>query len=98
MTDEHAGRQLLDTKGVASAEKRLVDGLRREFRGGEEVFLAGIPTRGVTLANRLARALGEEGVACGLGMVDISMHRDDLGMREGVSVLRGTELPLDLDR
>jgi pyrimidine operon attenuation protein / uracil phosphoribosyltransferase len=39
-----------------------------------------------------------KGIEVGVGMVDISMHRDDLGMRRGVNALRGTELPLDLDR
>lgn len=88
----------MDAAGVALAERHLVEGIQGEVAEGERLFLAGIPTRGVALAARVARALGERGIECGLGMVDISMHRDDLGMRAGVSALRGTELPLDLER
>lgn len=49
------------------------------------------------MAERLARELAARGVECRHGSVDISMYRDDLGMREGVSPLRNTELPVDLD-
>jgi hypoxanthine phosphoribosyltransferase len=37
-------------------------------------------------------------VACRRGAVDISMYRDDLGLRDGVSALQGTDLPMDIDR
>ncbi len=88
----------MDAGGVASAEMRLVEGIAGKINREERIFLAGIPTRGVALAARVARALRERGIDSGLGTVDISMHRDDLGLREGVSALRGTELPLDLER
>ncbi len=63
----------------------------------ESLFLAGIPTRGVEVARRLCRELAARGADCASGSVDISMHRDDLGLRQGVTAMRPTDLPLDLE-
>lgn len=55
-------------------EKTALDG-----PDGPRVVLLGIPTRGVTLANRLARNIGEySGVEVGHGALDITLYRDDL--------------------
>jgi pyrimidine operon attenuation protein/uracil phosphoribosyltransferase len=46
----------------------------------------------------LAEHIAEiEGIFPALGVVDVSMHRDDLATRSRVSLLEATELPLDLD-
>lgn len=91
-------RLLMDAAEVAAATEGLVAGIAARRTEGDQMFLAGIPTRGVTLAARVAEGLKHAGIEAGVGAVDISMHRDDLGLREGVTALRGTELPLDLDR
>ncbi len=93
-----ADHTLVDASGVASAVAALGESMALALRGHEPVFLAGIPTRGVPLARRLQRDMTCRGVEADCGAVDIAMHRDDLGMRGGVTPLRGTELPLDLDR
>lgn len=81
-----------------SALDRLAGEMALELRNAGAVFLAGIPTRGTTLAARLAGRLQSLGLPCGQGAVDISMYRDDLGLREGLGPLQGTDLPLSLDR
>lgn len=91
-------RTLLDAAGVASAVTRLGDLLAGALREQGPVFLAGIPTRGVVLARRLKDELARHGIEAGCGAVDIAMYRDDLGLRAGVTPLRDTELPIDLDR
>jgi pyrimidine operon attenuation protein/uracil phosphoribosyltransferase len=97
MTPEDAGRMLVDAAGVACAMDRIADGLAGELAAAGPVFLAGIPTRGVVLARRLADLLAARGLPARAGAVDISMHRDDLGLRGGVAPVRGTDLPLDLE-
>jgi len=92
-----AATKLIDTDGVSSAVAELADSLTAHLSGAGQIFLAGIPTRGVALARRLKEELGSRGVAAECGAVDIAMYRDDLGMRGGVAPLRGTELPIDLD-
>ena len=93
-----AARTLIDAAGVASAVTRLGNLLAGPLRDEGPVFLAGIPTRGVVLARRLKEELARHGVEAGCGAVDIAMYRDDVGLRAGVSPLRDTELPMDLDR
>lgn len=92
-----AVQTLVDAPGVSSAVSRLGDALAADLSDAGQIFLAGIPTRGVALARRLKDQLGRRGIAADCGAVDIAMYRDDLGMRAGVTPLRGTELPIDLD-
>lgn len=91
-------KRLADAGELASAMNVLADGLASELDGRTPVFLAGIPTRGVMLAQRLSGLLAAKGVPSEAGAVDISMYRDDLGMRGGVAPLQATQLPMDLDK
>lgn len=91
------GRPLHDAAEIGEAIGRIADEIARELSGRGPLFLAGIPTRGVVLAQRLHELLRVRGVECSCGTVDISMHRDDLGMRGAVGALRDTSLPLDLE-
>lgn len=90
-------RELIDRGGLQSALVRLAGEMAAELKDAGWVFLAGIPTRGINLAARLAGELDRQGLACRHGAVDISMYRDDLGLRGGVTPLHGTELPIDID-
>jgi pyrimidine operon attenuation protein / uracil phosphoribosyltransferase len=62
------------------------------------LYLVGVRTRGVPLAQRLAQqlrpAFDEEVV---VGAVDITLYRDDLGQGRRWPVLRGTEIPFSVD-
>ena len=90
-------QEIIDRKDLASAVARVAGEIAAELKDAGPVFLAGIPTRGVNLAARLAAELERRGFASRAGAVDISMYRDDLGLREGVAPLQGTELPMDID-
>lgn len=92
-----AGRTLIDAAGVSAAVGKLAESLVQALQDSGPVFLAGIPTRGVALARRLADEMSRRGIEAACGAVDIAMYRDDLGLRGGVTPLRDTELPLDLD-
>jgi len=46
------------------------------------------------LAERLRRILGEE---VAVGAIDITLYRDDLGHADRWPVLRGTEIPFDVE-
>ncbi|MBU3665906.1 MAG: bifunctional pyr operon transcriptional regulator/uracil phosphoribosyltransferase PyrR [Chthoniobacterales bacterium] len=90
-------RPLHDAEAISQAVGRVADAIAQELQGRGPVFLAGIPTRGAVLAQRLENLLRARGVDCGCGTVDISMHRDDLGLRGGLVELKGTTLPVDLE-
>ncbi|WP_337177643.1 bifunctional pyr operon transcriptional regulator/uracil phosphoribosyltransferase PyrR [Paludisphaera sp.] len=66
--------------------------------GSPPVRLVGVRARGVPLAERLAaeaERLGFGEVA--VGAVDITLYRDDLDQTRRWPVLRGTEIPFDVD-
>jgi len=79
---------------IASMARKLVD----EKRPRVPLYLVGIRTRGVPLAERLARELRLLlGRDIEVGAVDITLYRDDLGQAARWPVLRGTEIPFDID-
>jgi pyrimidine operon attenuation protein/uracil phosphoribosyltransferase len=60
--------------------------------------LAGIPARGVELAQRIAADIEAiEKVRVATGVIDVSMHRDDVGKRAALPVVRASQLPLPLE-
>src|SRR5262249_21738611 len=64
-------------------------------RGGEidGLALVGIRTRGVSLARRIAQRLEAiEGSKVPVGALDITLYRDDLGLKAEAPVLRGTDI------
>jgi pyrimidine operon attenuation protein/uracil phosphoribosyltransferase len=70
-------------------EKTALDG-----SDAPKVVLLGIPTRGVTLAARLAAKISEFcGVDIGHGALDITLYRDDL-MRQPPRPLEPTSIPV----
>ena len=70
-------------------------------RDGDDVMLVGIHTRGVPLADRLARALEEAtGRKVAVGRLDITLYRDDIGPWRPAHqqpVLKETVLPDSID-
>lgn len=88
----------MDADAIRKAIRRIAHEIIEQNHDLKRLVIAGIPTRGKIVARRIASHIEEiEGVAPCLGVVDVSMHRDDLATRARVSVLELTELPLDLD-
>jgi pyrimidine operon attenuation protein/uracil phosphoribosyltransferase len=93
-----SGVQVMDAEGIRRAVRRIAHEIIEQNHDLSRLVVAGIPTRGKSLARRIVSHLAEiEGVSPAFGVVDVSMHRDDLATRPRVSVLELTELPLDLD-
>lgn len=92
------GVLVMDADAIRKAIRRIAHEIVEQNHDLKRLVIAGIPTRGKIVARRIAAHITEiEGIAPALGVVDVSMHRDDLATRPRVSVLELTELPLDLD-
>jgi len=66
--------------------------------GTVDLVLIGIQRRGVPLARRLADAIAEhEGDRVPVGALDITFHRDDLGRLGHAPVVKGTDVPVDIE-
>jgi pyrimidine operon attenuation protein/uracil phosphoribosyltransferase len=93
-----SGILVMDADTIRKAIRRIAHEIIEQNHDLARLVLAGIPTRGKIIARRIAAHIAEiEGISPTLGVVDVSMHRDDLSTRPRVSVLELTELPLDLD-
>ena len=88
----------MDAGAIRKAIRRIAHEIIEQNRDLDRLVIAGIPTRGKIVAERIVSYITEiEGIAPSLGVVDVSMHRDDLSTRARVSVLEETQLPLDLE-
>ncbi len=89
--------EILNKEEMARALRRMAHEIVEANKGTEGLVLVGIHTRGIPLAQRLARLIGEsEGKPPPVGELDITLYRDDLtevGLRPQV---RATRIPFDL--
>jgi pyrimidine operon attenuation protein/uracil phosphoribosyltransferase len=91
--DPSRARSVLDAADVGRAITRIAHEILERSHGARDVVLLGIPTRGVSLAHRLAAKIAEvEGHGVPVGSLDVTMYRDDLRLR-GVRALGQTTLP-----
>ena len=88
---------IMDADGMRRAIVRIAHEIVEKNKGVDKVVLVGIRTRGVPLAQRIAREVEHiEGVALPVGMLDITLYRDDLSALAYNPVLHGTDLPFDV--
>ncbi len=91
-------RTEMDADAIQKAIRRMAHEIVEHQPDLEALVLAGIPTRGVEVARRLADHIGRiEQKRPFLATLDISMHRDDLATRGKVTAPVPTHLPVDLD-
>jgi len=72
----------LPAPDIARALIRISHEILERNSGSSNITLLGIPTRGASLAKRIASAIESiEGTSVQMGTLDITLHRDDLRMR-----------------
>lgn len=90
-------KELLNKKDIERILSRMAHEIIEKNKGTENLYLVGIQRGGVHLAKRIsARIKAIEGIAPPVGSLDISLYRDDLGMRKEHPVVRKTNIPWDL--
>ncbi|TDT61827.1 pyrimidine operon attenuation protein/uracil phosphoribosyltransferase [Fonticella tunisiensis] len=89
--------QLLDNKGIDRALKRISHEVIEKNKGAADIALVGIKTRGVPLAARIAGYIEQfEGVKVPVGMLDITLYRDDLTEQSEQASLNETRVDFDV--
>ena len=89
---------IMDAEAIRRALRRIAHEIIERNPRLEEVVLAGIPARGVEIARRIAGFTREIANAeIETGVIDVAMHRDDVGTRPELPVVRASKLPLPLE-
>jgi len=90
---------IMDPEGVRRALFRIAHEIIERNQGVADLVLVGIRRRGVPLAGRLQAIIREiEGREVPLGILDITLYRDDLTSRLEQPLVRGTEIPFSIQR
>ena len=88
---------ILDATAIQRALTRIAHEIAERNEQGTEVVLVGIPVGGDHLAARLATILaGIWNNIVPVGILDVTMHRDDLDSRAAPTV-HPTEIPFDVN-
>ena len=96
-SSEPAAVTAMDADAIRKAIRRIAHEIIEQNSDVSRVVIAGIPTRGVEVARRIADHIESvEGIRPQYGIVDVTMHRDDLATRGRITAVETTHLPLDL--
>ena len=95
---QNSGVQIMDADAIRRALQRIAHEIAEQNDDLISVVLAGIPLRGVEIARRLAQSIREFAqIDIATGTIDVAMHRDDIGTRAELPVVRASKLPLPLE-
>ena len=86
-----------DATTIDQAIERVASALATRHDGTPRLLLLGIANGGIVLAARLAARLKKAGLHPGLGTIDISFHRDDIGRHPIPKEFSPTIIPHDVN-
>ena len=89
---------ILDAEAIQRALRRIAHEIIEANPELDSVILAGVPSRGVEIAERIAEsisAIAKKQIET--GVIDVAMHRDDVGSRAQLPVVRASRLPAPLE-
>lgn len=89
---------LMNAEEMNRAITRIAHEILEKNKGTQDLALIGIRTRGVVLANRLLDKIREiEKTTLDMGILDITLYRDDLATSKDTPILRNTDIPFAID-
>lgn len=88
---------LLDAPAIRRALTRIAHEIIEKNKGVDHIVLVGIRTRGLPLAERIAAEIEViEGKKLPVGVLDITLYRDDLSTLSYQPIVHPTQLPVDI--
>jgi pyrimidine operon attenuation protein / uracil phosphoribosyltransferase len=85
-------------KDISRAITRITHEILEKNKGADNLALIGIRTRGVTLAKRIQKKINDiEKVEIDLGILDITLYRDDLDAGKRNPIIEKTSIPFALE-
>lgn len=88
---------LMDAAGIRRALTRISHEIVEKNKGVDHIVLVGIRTRGVPIAERIAAEIEQiEGKKPPVGILDITLYRDDLSTLSYQPIVHPTQMPVDI--
>jgi pyrimidine operon attenuation protein/uracil phosphoribosyltransferase len=88
---------VMDEIAISRALNRIAHEILERNKGGDNLSVVGIRTGGAHLAQRIVEKIHEiEKIQLPVGILDITLYRDDLASRKAHPVLKKTEIPFDV--
>ncbi len=98
MSQPEATNTILDSQQMRRILRRMAGELVEKNPDIEDLLMVGIRTRGVPMAERLAAEIeAMEGIEVPMGILDITLYRDDLSTIAPQPVVKETRLPGSID-
>jgi len=89
--------QIMDEISVERAIVRIAHQIIEKNHGTDNLCIIGIKTRGIPIAKRLVKAIKSiEGTQIDMGVLDISLYRDDLSTYSHDPILNATDIPFSV--
>jgi len=89
--------KILDQRNFERTIIRLAHEILEKNKGAENIALVGIRTRGEFLARRIAKKIADiENIDIKVGLLDITLYRDDLREKLSQPILKGTDIKFDI--
>lgn len=90
--------EIMDAEKMRRALTRIAHEILEKNRSTKNLVLVGIRKRGVPLAERLQKLIEQiEGVTLPLGILDITLYRDDLTTLAYQPIVHHTDIPFDIN-
>jgi pyrimidine operon attenuation protein/uracil phosphoribosyltransferase len=89
--------QVMDAKGIQRALVRIAHEIVEKNKGAENMAVIGIQDRGGPLAERVAGLIEKiENEKIPVGLMDITLYRDDIQTKLEQPLVQKTEIPFDV--
>jgi pyrimidine operon attenuation protein/uracil phosphoribosyltransferase len=90
--------KIMDKGAIERTLKRMAHEIIEKNKGTGDLAIVGVRTRGAFLAERLAVMIGEiDGTKPPVGLLDITLYRDDLSSIAQQPVVHKTEIDFDIE-
>ena len=90
--------EIMNESDIKRAITRMAHEILENNRGGNDLVLLGIRTRGIFFAERLAEVIKQvEGVTVPVGTLDITLYRDDIAAKGGIPIVGESHVNFDLN-
>ena len=89
---------ILDAEAIQRALRRIAHEIVEANPELDSVVLAGIPSRGIEIAERISEfisSIAKKQIET--GVIDVAMHRDDVGSRAELPIVRASRLPSPIE-